>query len=153
MPPSQAELSMHAEHFKAARQAARAGAGSGGIPIGAALVRGGELIATGHNQRVQQSDPTAHAEIACLRAAGRQTTYRDTVLYSTLAPCAMCTGAIIQFQIPCVVVGEAETFPGELDLLRERGVDVVVLNDPECINLMLDFQQSNPGLWAEDIGR
>jgi creatinine deaminase len=144
---------MQTEHFHAARDAARLGASSGGIPIGAALVRDGVVIATGHNQRVQLEDPTAHAEIDCLRAAGRQGTYRDTVLYSTLAPCAMCTGAIIQFQIPRVVVGEAETFPGELDLLRERGVDVVVLNDPECIDLMLRFQQSHPDLWAEDIGR
>lgn len=144
---------MLAEHFDAAKAAARRGADSGGIPIGAALARGGTVIAAAHNQRVQEHDSTAHAEIACLRAAGRQTSYRDTVLYSTLAPCAMCTGAIIQFQIPRVIVGEAQTFPGELELLRERGVDVVVLDDPECIDLMLSFQQAHPRLWAEDIGR
>lgn len=144
---------MDIDHFRAAREAAQRGAGAGGIPIGAVLTRAGAIIATAHNERVQQGDPTAHAEIACLRTAGRQGTYRDTVLYSTLAPCAMCTGAIIQFQIPKVIVGEDETFPGELDLLRARGVEVVVLGDKECVDLMRSFQQANPGLWAEDIGR
>jgi len=98
--------------FEAAVEAARKSLREGGIPIGAALVRGGSIIATGHNERVQQADPIAHGEMAALRAAGRQKTYRDTTLYSTLAPCAMCTGTIIQFKIPRVVVGEAETFAG-----------------------------------------
>jgi cytosine deaminase len=89
--------------------------------------------------------------MAALRAAGRQKTYRDTTLYSTLAPCAMCTGTIIQFKIPRVVVGEAETFPGEFDLLRSRGVEVTVLDDPRCIEMMSAFQQEHPELWAEDI--
>jgi cytosine/creatinine deaminase len=137
--------------FEAAVQAARKSLREGGIPIGAALVRGGSIIATGHNERVQQADPIAHGEMAALRAAGRQKTYRDTTLYSTLAPCAMCTGTIIQFKIPRVVVGEAVTFPGEFDLLRSRGVEVTVLDDARCIEMMRSFQQEHPELWAEDI--
>ncbi len=138
--------------FEAALEAARKSMSTGGIPIGAALERNGQLIATGHNQRFQQGDPTAHGEIDCIRAAGRQNTYTDTVLYTTLAPCAMCAGAIIQFKIPTVVVGESTTFPGELDLLRSRGVEVIVLNDERCAQLMQDFQRTQPELWAEDIG-
>jgi len=138
--------------FEAAVQAARKSLREGGIPIGAALVRGGSIIATGHNERVQQADPIAHGEMAALRAAGRQKTYRDTTLYSTLAPCAMCTGTIIQFKIPRVVVGEAVTFPGEFDLLRSRGVEVTFLDDARCIEMMRSFQQEHPELWAEDIG-
>jgi cytosine/creatinine deaminase len=137
--------------FEAAFEAAQKSLREGGIPIGAALVRGGSIVATGHNERVQHADPIAHGEMAALRAAGRQRSYRDTTLYSTLAPCAMCTGTIIQFKIPRVVVGEAETFPGEFDLLRSRGVEVTVLNDPRCIEMMSSFQQEHPELWAEDI--
>jgi len=137
--------------FEAAFEAAQKSLREGGIPIGAALVRGGSIVAAGHNERVQNSDPIAHGEMAALRAAGRQATYRDTTLYSTLAPCAMCTGTIIQFKIPRVVVGEAETFPGEFDLLRSRGVEVTVLDDPRCIEMMSSFQQEHPELWAEDI--
>ncbi|WP_422935708.1 nucleoside deaminase [Sinomonas sp. P47F7] len=137
--------------FEAALEAAREGLREGGIPIGAALVRGGEVIAVGHNERVQHGDPIAHGEMSALRAAGRQGTYRDTVLYTTLAPCAMCAGTIIQFKIPRVVVGEERTFPGELELLRSRGVDVVVLDDERCVRLMEDFQRDSPELWAEDI--
>jgi cytosine deaminase len=140
------------EHFDAAVAAARESLRGGGIPIGAALARGGRLLATGHNLRVQAGDPTAHGEISCLRAAGRQASYRDTVLYSTLAPCAMCSGAIIQFRIPTVVVGESRTFPGELDLLRARGVRVIELADERCMELMREFQRAQPDLWAEDIG-
>lgn len=137
--------------FEAAVEAARKSLREGGIPIGAALVRDGEIVATGHNERVQQSDPIAHGEMSALRAAGRQKTYRDTTLYTTLAPCAMCTGTIIQFKIPRVVVGEAETFEGEFDLLRSRGVEVTVLDDPRCKEMMTSFQQEHPELWAEDI--
>ncbi|HKU35671.1 nucleoside deaminase [Paenarthrobacter sp. NPDC058040] len=137
--------------FEAAYQAAQKSLSEGGIPIGAALARGGEVIASGHNERVQHGDPIAHGEMSALRAAGRQKSYRDTTLYTTLAPCAMCTGTIIQFKIPRVVVGEAETFPGEFDLLRSRGVDVVVLNDPRCVEMMRNFQHEHPELWAEDI--
>ncbi|MCR1160821.1 nucleoside deaminase [Paenarthrobacter sp. UW852] len=137
--------------FEAAFQAAQKSLSEGGIPIGAALARDGEVIATGHNERVQHGDPIAHGEMSALRAAGRQKSYRDTTLYTTLAPCAMCTGTIIQFKIPRVVVGEAETFPGEFDLLRSRGVEVVVLDDPRCVDMMRTFQEKHPELWAEDI--
>ncbi|MGT2463511.1 nucleoside deaminase [Sinomonas atrocyanea] len=139
------------EGFEAALAAAREGLAQGGIPIGAALVRGGEVIAVGHNERVQSGDPIAHGEMAALRAAGRQRTYRDTVLYTTLAPCAMCTGTVIQFKIPKVVVGEARTFGGELELLRSRGIEVEVLDDERCVEMMADFQREHPELWAEDI--
>ena len=137
--------------FEAAVRAARKSLSEGGIPIGAALARGNEVIASGHNERVQHGDPIAHGEMSALRAAGRQTTYRDTTLYTTLAPCAMCTGTIIQFKIPRVVVGEARTFPGEFELLRSRGVEVLVLDDQRSIDMMRTFQRDNPALWAEDI--
>jgi len=137
--------------FEAAYEAAQKSLSEGGIPIGAALARNGKVIASGHNERVQHGDPIAHGEMSALRAAGRQKTYRDTTLYTTLAPCAMCTGTIIQFKIPRVVVGEAETFPGEFDLLRSRGVDVVVLDDQRCVEMMRTFQADHPELWAEDI--
>ncbi|GAA2145436.1 nucleoside deaminase [Arthrobacter humicola] len=137
--------------FEAAYEAAQKSLREGGIPIGAALARGGEVIASGHNERVQHGDPIAHGEMSALRAAGRQKSYRDTTLYTTLAPCAMCTGTIIQFKIPRVVVGEAETFPGEFELLRARGVEVVVLNDARCVEMMRTFQDEHPELWAEDI--
>jgi cytosine deaminase len=138
--------------FEAAVHAAVKSLREGGIPIGAALARGGEVIATGHNQRVQLGDPIAHGEMSALRTAGRQKSYRDTTLYTTLAPCAMCSGTIIQFKIPRVVVGEARTFPGEFELLRSRGVEVVVLDDQRCVDLMVNFQLEHPELWAEDIG-
>ncbi|GAA2202480.1 nucleoside deaminase [Sinomonas flava] len=137
--------------FEAALEAARTGLAEGGIPIGAALVRGGEVLAVGRNERVQNGDPIAHGEMSALRAAGRQATYRDTVLYTTLAPCAMCAGTIVQFKIPRVVVGEQRTFPGELELLRSRGVEVEVLDDPRCVAMMEAFQRDQPALWAEDI--
>ncbi|MCA4133957.1 nucleoside deaminase [Arthrobacter sp. M4] len=137
--------------FEAAFDAAVQSLSEGGIPIGAALTREGEIIAVGHNERVQEGDPIAHGEMSALRAAGRQQSYRDTTLYTTLAPCAMCAGTIIQFKIPRVIVGEDVTFPGELEWLRSRGVDVVVLGDQRCIDLMRDFQDARPELWAEDI--
>ncbi|MDJ0354646.1 nucleoside deaminase [Paenarthrobacter sp. PH39-S1] len=138
--------------FEAAVAAALKSLREGGIPIGAALARDGQVVASGHNERVQRGDPIAHGEMSALRAAGRQKTYRDTVLYSTLAPCAMCTGTVLQFKIPRVVVGEARTFPGEFELLRSRGVEVVVLDDERCIDMMRSFQRDHPELWAEDIG-
>ena len=137
--------------FEAAYQAAKKSLTEGGIPIGAALARDGVVIASGHNERVQNGDPIAHGEMSALRAAGRQKVYRDTSLYTTLAPCAMCTGTIIQFKIPRVVVGEARTFDGEFELLRSRGVEVVVLDDQRCVDMMRAFQENNPDLWAEDI--
>lgn len=137
--------------FEAAYQAAQKSLAEGGIPIGAAIARDGAVIASGHNERVQNADPIAHGEMSSLRAAGRQRSYRDTTLYTTLAPCAMCAGTIIQFKIPRVVVGEARTFDGELELLRSRGVEVVVLDDQRCVDMMVAFQADKPELWAEDI--
>lgn len=137
--------------FEAAYQAAQKSLAEGGIPIGAALARDGMVIASGHNERVQNADPIAHGEMSALRTAGRQKNYRDTTLHTTLAPCAMCAGTIIQFKIPRVVVGEARTFDGELGLLRSRGVEVVVLDDQRCVDMMRTFQSENPDLWAEDI--
>ncbi|MBT2568788.1 nucleoside deaminase [Arthrobacter sp. ISL-85] len=137
--------------FEAAFEAAQKGLAEGGIPIGAALARDGVLIASGHNERVQNADPIAHGEMSALRAAGRQRSYRDTTLYTTLAPCAMCAGTIIQFKIPRVVVGEVHTFDGELELLRSRGVEVVLLDDQRCVDMMRTFQAERPELWAEDI--
>lgn len=136
---------------EAVRQAA-ASLDAGGVPVGSALDIGGALVAASHNERVQLGDPIAHGEMSCLRKAGRQRSYRDAVLYTTLAPCAMCAGTIVQFRIPLVVVGEATTFPGELAFLRERGVEVVVLEDPRCVGLMERFQREYPAVWAEDIG-
>lgn len=124
----------------------------GGVPVGAALDVDGELIAVGHNERIQLGDPIAHGEMAYLRRAGRRSSYREAVLYTTLAPCAMCTGAILQFRIPVVIVGESKTFKGEYDLLRSRGVKVVDLSDERCVALMAEFQERFPAVWAEDIG-
>ena len=123
----------------------------GGLPIGSILVRGGDIIARGHNQRVQRADPIAHGEMDCLRSAGRQRSYTDTVIYTTLSPCMMCTGTIIQFKIPTVVIGESINFPGNKDLLESRGVKVIDLNDAQCIDLMARFIREKPALWNEDI--
>jgi len=123
-----------------------------GGPVGAALDKGGQLIAAGHNERVQSGDPIAHGEMSCLRQAGRQKSYKDTVLYTTLAPCAMCAGTIVQFGIPLVVVGEAHTFPGEIEFMRSRGVEVMVLDDERCRRMMQEFQERYPEVWKEDIG-
>lgn len=138
--------------FDAAVREAAAGLDEGGVPVGSALDLDGALVASGRNERVQSGDPIAHGEMSCLRRAGRRRSYRDAVLYTTLAPCAMCAGTIVQFGIPLVVVGEERTFPGELAFLRERGVEVVVLDDPRCRELMERFQREFPAVWAEDIG-
>ncbi|MEQ8876944.1 MAG: nucleoside deaminase [Phycisphaerales bacterium] len=130
---------------------ARAGYEEGGCPIGSVLARGETLISSGRNQRVQQGDPIAHGEMDCLRKAGRQTTYRDTTLYTSLSPCMMCSGTIVQFAIPRVVIGENRTFEGNIDFLRDRGVEVHLLQDPDCIALMERFIRENPALWNEDI--
>jgi len=131
---------------------ARASLESGGVPVGAVLAAGGQVIAAGHNERVQRGDPVAHGEIACLRNAGRRPSYHDTTLYTTLSPCQMCSGAILLFQIPRVVVGEAETFAGDLGFLAGRGVEIVLLGDENCVAAMREFQQSYPQVWSEDIG-
>ncbi|MBI3924550.1 MAG: nucleoside deaminase [Armatimonadetes bacterium] len=138
--------------MQAAIEEARQGMAEGGIPIGSALTRGGKVIGRGHNKRVQEKDPILHAEIDCLRNTGRIGSYRDTVLYSTLMPCYLCAGAIVQFQVPRVVVGEATTFSGAAAFLESHGVEVEVLDLPECIQMMERFIRENPRLWNEDIG-
>ncbi len=137
--------------LKIALDEARSSFDVGGCPIGSVLARGGLELSRGHNQRVQQSDPIAHGEMDALRKAGRQKTYRDTVLYTTLSPCMMCSGTIVQFGIPRVVVGENKTFGGNETFLREHGVEVVIADDPDCVALMERFIREKPDLWAEDI--
>jgi cytosine/creatinine deaminase len=131
---------------------ARISLDGGGVPVGAVLAAGAGVIAAGHNERVQRGDPVAHGEIACLRNAGRRPSYHDTTLYTTLSPCQMCTGAILLFQIPRVVVGEAQTFPGDLAFLSDRGVEIVLLDDEGCMAAMQEFQTRYPQIWSEDIG-
>ncbi|MEM9765061.1 MAG: nucleoside deaminase, partial [Pseudomonadota bacterium] len=123
----------------------------GGCPIGSVLARGEAEVSRGRNQRVQQGDPIAHGEMDALRKAGRQRTYRDITLYTSLSPCMMCSGTILQFGIPRVVIAENTTFGGNEDFLRGRGVEVVVADDPDCIVLMRRFMAERPELWAEDI--
>ena len=130
---------------------AKAGFDEGGCPIGSVLARGGQVVARGRNQRVQQGDPIAHGEMDALRKAGRQKTYRDTTLYTSLSPCMMCSGTIIQFGIPRVVIGDTQTFGGNEQFLRDRGVEVIIADDPDCIALMTRFIKEKPDLWAEDI--
>ncbi len=125
--------------------------GEGGLPIGAVLAKGAEFIAEGHNRRVQEGDPIAHGEMDCLRRAGRRTDYHRLTLYTTLSPCMMCAGTIVQFGIPRVVIGEAQSFTGNAEFLRAQGVDVVMADDPDCIELMSRFIAEKPELWAEDI--
>ena len=139
--------------MRAAIDQARKSLAEGGIPIGSALARGGELLALGHNKRVQESDPVTHAEIDCLRQAGRIGSFRDTVLYSTLMPCYLCAGAVVQFGIPKVVVGESRTFPGAPEFMRRHGAEVIDLDLPECVEMMQEFIAAHPALWNEDIGR
>lgn len=138
--------------MRAAIDEARKGMREGGIPIGSVLVQGDRILGTGHNQRVQQDNPILHAEIDCLQNAGRVGRYQDTVLYSTLMPCYLCAGAVVQFEIPKVIVGESETFEGAPELMRSHGVEVVNLDLAECKDLMLTFQHEHPELWREDIG-
>ena len=130
---------------------ANKGFAEGGVPIGAALARGAELLASGRNRRVQHGDPIAHGEMDCLRSAGRLKTYKDLTIYTTLSPCMMCCGTIVQFKIGRVIIGENRTFGGNEDFLRSRGVNVIVLNDPLCISLMSRFQEQHPDVWKEDI--
>lgn len=138
-------------HLKLAYDEAKAGYDEGGCPIGSVLARGETVVSQGRNQRVQKGDPIAHGEMDALRKAGRQKTYRDTTLYTSLSPCMMCTGTIIQFGIPRVVIGENETFGGNEEFLRSKGVEVVIADDAECIALMTRFIQEKPELWNEDI--
>ncbi len=140
--------------MQAAIEEARLGLAEGGIPIGSVLVHRGRIIGRGHNRRVQKGSVILHGEMDALENAGRQpaAVYRRSVLYTTLSPCAMCSGAILLYGIPEVVVGENRTFPGEEDLLRSRGVQVDVLQDAACVALMRDFIAGSPELWNEDIG-
>lgn len=138
----------------AAIEQARNGLAAGGIPIGSVLVVDGEIVARGHNQRVQRSSSVLHAEMDCLENAGRLSAadYRRSMLYSTLSPCDMCSGAVLLYGIPKVIVGENRTFQGPEDYLRSRGVELEIVDDAECLRLMTDFIASNPELWDEDIG-
>jgi cytosine deaminase len=137
----------------AAIEEARMGIKEGGLPIGSVLVRNGQIIGRGHNRRVQRGDPMAHAEIDCLTNAGRQKTYRDTILYSTLMPCYLCSGASVQFGVPKVIVGESVNFPGAPQFMRGKGIEVIDLQDQECIDMMAQFIREHPELWFEDIGK
>lgn len=142
------------EFLSAAIEEAKIGLKEGGIPIGSVLVHDGKIIGRGHNRRVQENSAVLHAEIAALENAGRlkASIYEHCSLYTTLSPCAMCSGAIILYKIPRVVVGENKTFMGEEELLRARGVKLEVLQDETCISFMRDFIMNNPALWNEDIG-
>lgn len=144
----------HAKFMKAAVEEARKGRAAGGIPIGSVLVLDGEIIGRGHNQRVQQGSTIRHAEMDCLEATGRlpASTYQRAILYSTLSPCDMCSGAVLLYGIPHVVVGENKTFQGPEEYVRSRGVLVEVLDDAECIAMMQEFISDEPALWNEDIG-
>ena len=137
--------------LRLAYEEALAGYNEGGCPIGSVLAEGDKLIAQGRNQRVQQGDPIAHGEMDCLRKAGRQKSYKSMTLYTSLSPCMMCSGTMIQFGIKRVVIGENKTFGGNEDLLRERGLEVVIADDPDCIALMTKFIKEKPELWNEDI--
>jgi cytosine deaminase len=142
------------EFLRAAIEEAEKGLSEGGIPIGSVLVHRGRILGRGHNRRMQKGSAILHGEMDALENAGRQPArvYRECTIYTTLSPCAMCTGAILLYGIPRVVVGENRTFLGEEDLLRSRGVSVEVLQDARCQELMAEFIRAQPGLWAEDIG-
>jgi creatinine deaminase len=140
--------------LQAAIDEAEAGLREGGIPIGSVIVHRGTIIGRGHNRRVQQGSAVLHGEMDALENAGRQpaSVYRESVIYTTLSPCSMCSGAILLYGIPRVIIGEHETFMGEEELLRSRGVQLEVVNDETCIRLMREFIAAHPKLWNEDIG-
>ena len=142
------------QFMQAAIDEARQGLQEGGIPIGSVLVHNDRIIGRGHNRRIQKGSPILHGEMDALENAGRQpaAVYRESVLYTTLSPCAMCTGAILLYGIPKVIIGENKTFMGEEELLRQRGVTVEVLHNADCIRMMEDFIREKPALWNEDIG-
>lgn len=143
----------HRALLQEALQEAKTGLREGGLPIGSALAdRAGRVVARGHNLRVQTGDPTAHAETVCIRKAGRRRDWHELTLVSTLSPCIMCTGTALLYRIPRVIVGENRNFLGAEDLFRSRGVELVVVDDPECIQLMAEFVRQHPDLWNEDIG-
>ena len=140
------------EFLKAAIEEARTGLKEGGIPIGSVLIKDGKIIGRGHNKRVQDGDPITHAEIDCLRNAGRIGSYKNTILYSTLMPCYLCAGAVVQFGIKKVLAGENETFSGAKEFMESMGVEVINLNSEECKDMMRRFILEKPELWNEDIG-
>lgn len=142
------------EFMQAAIDEAKLGLAEGGIPIGSVLVHNGKIIGRGHNRRVQTGSPTLHGEMDALENAGRQpaSVYRQSVIYTTLSPCSMCTGAILLYGIPKVVIGENQSFMGEEELLKSRGVEINLVDSAECKHLMNDFMTKKPELWSEDIG-
>ena len=148
------DFTMPDEFLRAAIEEAQAGLREGGIPIGSVIVHRGRIIGRGHNRRVQKGSAVLHGEMDALENAGRQqaSVYRESILYTTLSPCSMCSGAILLYRIPHVIIGENRTFLGEEDLLRSRGVRLDVMQDPACIAMMRDFIAARPDLWNEDIG-
>ena len=141
------------EFLEAAIEEAKKSYAQGGIPIGSVLVQYGKIIGRGHNQRVQKNDPMAHAEIDCLRNAGRIGSYKDTVLYSTLMPCYLCGGAVVQFGINKVIVGESRKFEGSEEFMKQHEVEIINLDNNEYITMMTEFIENNHDLWFEDIGK
>jgi len=149
----QSDRGSQSQMLKIAIEEARQGLAEGGIPIGAAMFdRQGTLWGRGHNRRIQENDPSIHGETDAFRRAGRQRTYRDKIMVTTLAPCWYCSGLVRQFGIPTVIVGEAANFRGGIDWLRENGIEVIDLNSAECIKLLADYIRANPAVWNEDIG-
>jgi cytosine/creatinine deaminase len=146
-------MKSHGEMLKIAIEEARQGLAEGGIPIGAALFDSqGNLLGRGHNRRIQENDPSIHGETDAFRRAGRQHTYRDKIMVTTLAPCWYCSGLVRQFHIPNVIVGESVNFRGGIDWLRENAVEVIDLHSTECVELLADYIRKNPAIWNEDIG-
>ncbi len=152
-PRSDVNLTQYLEMLGVAIEEARQGLAEGGIPIGAALfARDGKLLGRGHNRRVQENDPSVHGETDAFRKAGRQRSYRDKIMVTTLAPCWYCSGLVRQFGIGTLIVGESVNFPGGVDWLRENGVEVIDLHSAECIELLAKYIAANPAVWHEDIG-
>lgn len=140
--------------LREALQEAKKGLSEGGLPIGSVLADAeGRILARGHNLRVQTGDPTAHAEVVCIRNAGRRRDWEKLVLVSTLSPCIMCTGTALLFRIPVVIIGESRNFMGAEELFSQHGVRIIRMDDPECIQMMTDFTRAYPDLWNEDIGK
>lgn len=153
MPPTLDRATLDSLALDAAVAQARKGLSEGGIPIGAALMDAhGTIVALGHNLRVQSGDPTAHAETVCIRNAGRRRDWHTLTMATTLSPCAMCSGTAVLHRIPRLVIGEHTTFLGREDWLRQEGVEIVMKNDPRCVELMTKFIKDRPELWNEDIG-
>jgi cytosine deaminase len=140
------------EYMQEAIAQAKKSLSEGGIPIGSVLVKEGKLVAKGHNKRVQEKNPILHGEMDCLNNAGRVGSYKGATIYSTLMPCYMCAGTIVQFKIPKVIVGESRTFPGAKEFMESHGVEVIDLDLPECVEMMEKFIAEKPELWNEDIG-